>query len=59
MDIPTPIPTNTPSDTGLHADQGGFWCVVYTGGNPLTQYGPLRLSEDRRTLTYADGGSFF
>ena len=48
-----------PSDTGLHTHQGGFWCVAYTGDNPLAQHGPLRLSEDRRTLTYADGEPFF
>jgi hypothetical protein len=47
------------SNTGLHAHRGGFCCVSYTGRNPLTQHGPLRLSGDRRTLTHADGEPFF
>ena len=46
-------------DKGLHGRRGGLECVPYEGENPLFQHGPLRLSEDRRSLVHADGTPFF
>jgi len=47
------------ADAGLHAQQGGFQCVPYTGDNPLIQHGPLRLGENRRHFVHTDNTFFF
>jgi len=46
-------------DAGLHARQGRFHCVPYTGDNPLYQHGPLRLSENRCHFVHTDAAPFF
>jgi hypothetical protein len=50
---------SNPADAGLHARQGRFRSVPYTGDNPLYQNGPLRRSEDRRHFVHTDGKPFF
>jgi hypothetical protein len=47
------------NDAGLHNQAGAFECVAYRGRNPLYARGGLRVSPDRRYLTYADGTPFF
>jgi hypothetical protein len=47
------------SDSGLHNQTGSFNCVAYNGKNPLYRHGALRVSQDRRYLTYADNTPFF
>ena len=47
------------TDTGLHAIEGEVVVTPYTGDNALLQRGPLRIAEDRRHFTYADGSPFF
>ena len=46
-------------NSGLHGQQGTFECVAYTGDNPLYQHGPLKVSGDHYSITYADGTPFF
>jgi Protein of unknown function (DUF4038)/Domain of unknown function (DUF5060)/Putative collagen-binding domain of a collagenase len=46
-------------DAGLHDLKGAFECVAYRGRNPLYARGALRVSGDRRYMTYADGAPFF
>ncbi len=47
------------ADSGLHGAQGSFRCTDYEGANPIHARGPLRLSDDRRHLCWADGTPFF
>jgi hypothetical protein len=47
------------ANSGLHGQRGEFTCVAYVGENPLYRYGPVRLSEDRRFFTWANGSPFF
>ena len=46
-------------DTGLDGRQGDFTCVPSAGDNPLYQHGPVRVSDDRWHLAYADGQPWF
>jgi len=43
----------------LHGRTGRVRCVSYTGKNPLYRHGFLRVSDDRRRLSHADGTPFF
>lgn len=47
------------ADSGLHGRTGSFTCTAYAGRNPLYRHGALRVSNDRRYLTYADQTPFF
>lgn len=47
-----------PHDTGLHGRRGIVEVVPYGGENPLYQRGFLKVSQDRRYLTYGDGTPF-
>ena len=51
--------STTPADPGLHARSGEFTCAPYTGDLPLYRHGFLRVSDDHRHFTYADGTPFF
>jgi hypothetical protein len=48
-----------PADTGLHDQTGDIEATVYTGTNPILARGALKISDDRRYFTYADGTPFF
>ena len=48
-----------PGDGGLHGRSGALLCTPATGENPNYRHGFLRLSDDRRRFTYADGTPFF
>lgn len=47
-----------PSNTGLHQQRGKVEVEPYRGPNPLYQHGFLKVSDNRRYLTYADGTPF-
>jgi hypothetical protein len=47
-----------PANESLHKE-GSFTAQAYHGDNPLYRHGPLRLSQDRRHLSHADGTPFF
>jgi hypothetical protein len=51
------------ADGGLHNQTGSFVCIAYqpagSVNNSLYRHGALRVSTDRRYLTYADGTPFF
>jgi hypothetical protein len=50
------------SDTGnegLHQQGDTFQCTPAEDGTVFEQHGPIRLSENRRHLVYADGTPFF
>jgi hypothetical protein len=46
-------------DAGLRMEDGRFECTPYEGDSPLYSHGPLRLSDDRRSLAHNDGTPFF
>lgn len=46
-------------DPGLDNQTGSFTCVPYTGEDPLYAHGAIRVSDNRRYLTHADGTPFF
>ncbi len=46
------------SDSGLHKQQGAVEVSSYTGGNGLYQHGFLKVSDNRRYLTFADSTPF-
>lgn len=46
-------------DSGLHDQTGEIEIAPYTGDNHLYQHGPLRVSQNHRTLEHADGTPFF
>ncbi len=48
-----------PADAGLHGVEGKVDVVAYEGENPLYKHGPIRVGDDRRHFTYADGTPFF
>jgi len=45
-------------NTGLHQREGTVEVAPYTGDNPLYRRGFLKVSDDRRYLTHADGTPF-
>ncbi len=50
------------SDTqnaGLHGQHGDIEVAFYTGDDPFATRGWLRVSDDRRSLSYGDGTPFF
>jgi hypothetical protein len=47
------------TDRGLHGIRGIVRVHNYDGSNPFYAKGPLRVSDDHRHLTYADGDPFF
>ncbi|MBC7286878.1 MAG: DUF4038 domain-containing protein [Armatimonadetes bacterium] len=48
-----------PPDPGLAGKRGAFECRRYDGDNPAYRRGPLKVSEDRAHLEWADGTPFF
>ncbi len=48
-----------PEETGLNGAGGEIVCVPYTGELAVYRHGFLKVSEDRRYFTYADGTPFF
>ena len=48
-----------PVSTGLDGLSGSLECLPYDGELPIYQHGFLKVSEDGRYLTYADGEPFF
>jgi hypothetical protein len=51
---------NQTRDRGLHGKSGRFKALPAAGDNPLYLHGGiLRVSENKRHLTYSDGTSFF
>ncbi|HUV67064.1 MAG TPA: DUF4038 domain-containing protein [Sedimentisphaerales bacterium] len=49
---------NPASDTGLHNKTGTIVVTPYSGDNVLYSKGYLKISSDKRYLTYADGDPF-
>ena len=47
------------ANAGLHAQEGSFECVSFTGDNPIYRHGALRLAADGHHLEHADGTPFF
>ena len=45
--------------TGLDQQSGTVLVTPYDGDSPLYQHGFLKVGDDHRTLTYADGTAFF
>lgn len=50
---------DAPADTGLDGVTGQLECVPYTGELAIYRHGFLKISEDKRYFTYADGTPFF
>lgn len=50
---------SAPKDSGLHGAKGQIECVPYTGSLDIYRHGFLKISDDRRYFTYADGTPFF
>lgn len=50
---------SAPKDTGLDGVAGQTECVPYTGSLDIYKHGFLKISDDRRYFTYADGTPFF
>ncbi len=50
---------NAPKETGFDGVGGQVECVPYTGDLAIYQHGFLKISEDKRYFTYADGTPFF
>lgn len=46
-------------DSGLDHISGQVECIPYTGGLDIYKHGFLKISEDQRYFTYADGTPFF
>ncbi|KAI4447868.1 hypothetical protein C823_002387 [Eubacterium plexicaudatum ASF492] len=46
-------------DSGLDRRTGQVECVPYTGSLDIYRHGFLKISDDRRYFTYADGTPFF
>ncbi len=46
-------------NNGLHHQEGKFECGAYEGENPLYQHGPLKISADEHSFSYADDTPFF
>ncbi|MBI2925796.1 MAG: DUF4038 domain-containing protein [Verrucomicrobia bacterium] len=47
------------SDSGLHDRRGTLEVAPYTGDNPLSKHGPIRVAADQRHFEHADGTPFF
>ena len=50
---------HAPADSGLEGITGTVEAVPYSGDLAIYQHGFLRVSDDHRYLTYADGTPFF
>jgi hypothetical protein len=48
-----------PNNKGLHNQTGDLVCTDPTGKTRFTQHGPIRVSEDQRSLAHEDGTPFF
>ena len=48
-----------PEETGLHGRRGCVECVPYSGTLDIYRHGFLKISQDKRYFTYADGTPFF
>lgn len=46
-------------ETGLNGVRGTIECIPYTGDLDIYKHGFLKISEDHRYFTYADGTPFF
>ncbi|MCL2839390.1 MAG: DUF4038 domain-containing protein [Defluviitaleaceae bacterium] len=49
----------SPNETGLNGKSGKVECIPYTGELPIYKHGFLKVGEQGRYLTYADGTPFF
>lgn len=47
------------ADAGLHQVSGDLYCTKYTGNLDVYKHGFLRVSNDKRGMTYRDGTPFF
>lgn len=47
------------TDAGLHNIRGELYCTKYTGDKDIYKHGFLRVSNDKRGMTYRDGTPFF
>jgi hypothetical protein len=47
-----------PTNTGLHGQQGTFFCTVVRQQTRFDRHGPVRVSKNRRHLVHADGAPF-
>ena len=47
------------ADSGLHNVSGKLYCTKYTGTQDIYKHGFLRVSNDKRGMTYRDGTPFF
>lgn len=50
---------NDVNNADLHQITGEVDIFAYTGYNPLLRHGPLRIAEDHRHFSHADGTPFF
>lgn len=50
---------SAPEETQLNGQEGTLECVPYSGELAIYRHGFLRVSEDKRYLTYGDGIPFF
>lgn len=50
---------DAPEETGLNGKEGQVECVPYAGTLDIYRHGFLKISEDKRYFTYADGTPFF
>lgn len=50
---------NAPEETGLNNAAGQVECVPYAGDLEIYKHGFLKISDDKRYFTYADGKPFF
>ena len=48
-----------PEETGLNGVKGSVECVPYEGNLEIYRHGFLKISNDKRYFTYADGTPFF
>lgn len=49
---------SNPDDRGLNGKKGRLKASAYTGNNPLTEHGLLRMSPGGRNVVHADGTPF-
>jgi len=45
-------------NAGLNGVNGKIEVVPYTGDNPLLKHGPVRVADNQRRFTHADGTPF-
>ncbi len=53
------VTSSDPDNAGLHNVTGTVNVIEYVGDNPLYRHGNLKVSDNERHLTHADGTPFF